>query len=383
MRITHSFFIKKIKYLGGKEMKKRVISIFLCVAMTASMLIGCGSSSDKKEDKSETSTESKGNDLETDTVRLALAGSAHIFNAIAEEQGYLEDEGLTVEYVNCENSEGAFQSLAAGKVDVLSNYGTNLPLQYIGSGTDLTMFAGYMITGCMPIIAKKGTTWNGVEDMVGKTVACEPNVFAVSGALLDKGYDPLNDVKWLSLDNHTDRIEAVRSGEADYAVLGTGMMYNVTQMDDIDIVSYCSDVTPNYSCCRVEANTKWINENPNTVKALLRAWLRAQEWYEGHKDESKAIVAKTLETDEDYVAAYMDNEHYRLNLDPFKSSIERAWGYMLKLNLFDEGAEDINIDDHINTELYKAALDECIDKYHDENPDFYDTMLETYNEYDK
>lgn len=218
-------------------MKKRVISIFLCVAMTASMLIGCGSSSDKKEDKSETSTESKGNDLETDTVRLALAGSAHIFNA--------------------------------------------------------------------------------------------------------------------------------------------------TQMDDIDIVSYCSDVTPNYSCCRVEANTKWVNENPNTVKALLRAWLRAQEWYEGHKDESKAIVAKTLETDEDYVAAYMDNEHYRLNLDPFKSSIERAWGYMLKLNLFDEGAEDINIDDHINTELYKAALDECIDKYHDENPDFYDTMLETYNEYDK
>lgn len=143
-------------------MKKRVISIFLCVAMTASMLIGCGSSSsDKKEDKSETSTESKGNDLETDTVRLALAGSAHIFNAIAEEQGYLKDEGLTVEYVNCENSEGAFQSLAAGKVDVLSNYGTNLPLQYIGSGTDLTMFAGYMITGCMPIIAKKGTTWNG------------------------------------------------------------------------------------------------------------------------------------------------------------------------------------------------------------------------------
>lgn len=79
----------------------------------------------------------------------------------------------------------------------------------------------------------------------------------------------------------------------------------------------------------------------------------------------------------------LSDEHYRLNLDPFKSSIERAWGYMLKLNLFDEGAEDINIDDHINTELYKAALDECIDKYHDENPDFYDTMLNTYNEYDK
>ena len=363
-------------------MKKRLIGVLLCITMMASLVVGCGS--EKKEESSEKETKETAaeGELETDTVRLALAGSAHIFNAIAEEQGYLEEEGLTVEYVTCENSEGAFQALSAGKVDVLSNYGTNLPLQYIGSGTDLTMFAGYMLTGCMPVIAKAGTEWNGVEDMIGKTVSCEPNVFAVTGALLDKGYDPLNDITWLNLDNHTDRIQAVRSGDADYAVLGTGQMYNVLNMDDIEIVSYCSDITPNYSCCRVEANTEWVNENPNTVKALLRAWLRAQEWYENHKDETKAIVAESLEADEEYVAAYMDNEHYRLNLDPFKSSIERAWGYLLKLGLFDEGAEEINIDDHINTELYKEALDECVEKYYDEDPEFYDKMLKTYEEND-
>ena len=128
--------------------------------------------------------------------------------------------------------------------------------------------------------------------------------------------------------------------------------------------------------------TEWVNENPNTVKALLRAWLRAQEWYEDHKDEAKTIVAETLQVEEDYVAAYMDNEHYRLNLDPFKASIERAWGYMLDLGLFDEGAKDINIDDHINTELYKEALDECVEKYGDEDSEFYDTMLKTYEEND-
>ncbi len=367
-------------------MKKKIVSVLLCAAMAVSLLAGCGGGEESGESQSDEQTESSeaaGNDLETDTVRLALAGSAHIFNTIAEEQGYLKEEGLTVEYVTCENSEAAFTSLSAGKVDVLSNYGTNLPLQYIGSGTDLTIFAGYMITGCMPIIAKAGTEWNGVEDMIGKTVSCEPNVFAVSGALLDLGYDPLNDVKWLNLDDHSDRIAAVRSGEADYAVLGTSMMYNVLNMDDIEIVSYCSDVTPNYSCCRVEANTEWVNNNPNTVKALLRAWLRAQEWYEDHKAETKTMVAETLEVEEDYVAAYMDNEHYNLNLDPFKSSVERAWKYMLGLNLFDEGAEEIRIDDHINTELYKAALDECTEKYYDEDPEFYDTMNATYEEYDQ
>lgn len=367
-------------------MKKRIIGVLLCIAMTASLMVGCGSGdsgSDAEETNAEAEEGTDENNLETDTVRLALAGSAHIFNAIAEEQGFLEDEGLTVEYVTCENSEGAFTSLSAGKVDILSNYGTNLPLQYIGSGTDLTMFAGYMLTGCMPVIAKAGTEWNGVEDLIGKTVACEPNVFAVTGPLLDLGYDPLNDINWLNFDNHTDRIEAVRSGEADYAVLGTSMMYNVLQMDDIEIVSYCSDITPNYSCCRIETTTEWLENNPNTVKALLRAWIRAQEYYEDHKDEAKTIVAESIDASEDYVAAYMDNEHYRLNIDPFKSSIERAWEYMLGLGLFDEGAEDINIDDHINTELYKEALDECVEKYYDEDPEFYDTMLATYEEYDQ
>ena len=38
-------------------------------------------------------------------------------------------------------------------------------------------------------------------------------------ALLDAGIDPNNDVEWLTYSTNSDRLAAVVSGEADYAVL--------------------------------------------------------------------------------------------------------------------------------------------------------------------
>lgn len=358
-------------------MKKKVFSVCLICSLVLTLISGC-MFTNKGARSAAAPAKENANASETKTVRLALSGSAHIFNAIAEEQGYLKDEGITVEYVTCESAEGAFSSLAAGKVDVLSNYGTNLPLQYVASGSDITMFAGYMLTGSMPVIAKAGTKWNGVQDLIGKTVACEPSVYAISGALLDMGYDPLKEVTWLNLDNHADRIAAVRSREADYAVLGTEMMYSVLQMEDINILTYCGEVMPNYSCCRVEANTAWLNKNPNTTKGLLRAWIRAQEYYEGHKDETITTVAGSISATKEYVAAYINNDDYRLNIDPYQSAIHRAWGYMGRLGLLDEKAASINMYDHINTKLYKEALDQCVERYYKENPEFYDTMKATF-----
>lgn len=366
-------------------MKKRLVSVLLCVAMAASM-IGCGSSnseSKEKETEKETTAQSEDEAPETTTIRLAQTPSGQIINAVAEAQGFLADEGITVEYVQCESSADAFTAMSAGKVDVISTAGTYNPLQYIAKGTDITIFGGYMITGCMPIIARKGTKWNGVEDLIGKTVAETPTLYQVTGPLLDMGYDPVNDVKWLNLTNAKDRVEAVRSGEADYAILPTGQMYTVENMDDIEIVSYSSDVLPNYSCCRAEANTEWVEKNPNTVKALLRAWIRAQEYYEDHKEEAISMLAETLGTPDEYVAAYVNNEHLRLSIDPYKKSVEKAWGYIEQLGYFDANATSVNIDDYVNTELYKEALDKCIELYHDDDPDFYDNQLKVFEENDQ
>ncbi len=350
--------------------RRRAVSL-MAAAGVAAAATGCGSSATEEEEEA----------TETPVVRLGTTNDGHIFNAIAEAQGYLEEEGVEVEVNVFSSSDDAFSALFSNKVDVLSNNGTNLPLTHIASGQDLTIFAGYMITGCMPIIAPAGTAWNGVEDLIGKTIACSGNEFAVFGPLYDMGHT-MDEVTTIVLSNHADRVEAVRSGEADYALFGTSQNYNISQIDEIEVMCYCSDITPNYSCCRVDATQAFLDENEAGVTAMLRAWLRAQCWYESNKDETAVLVAEQTGSTEEFVHAYMDNEHYRLNLDPYKSSVERAWDWMMEMGLFDEGAEDIDIDDHINTSIYENALATVVSEHYDEDSEFYDKMTDIFDEYD-
>ena len=113
--------------------------------------------------------------------------------------------------------------LATGKVDVVSNAGTSNPLQQIASGVDISVFGGHMIEGCMPVVAKKGAEWNGIESFIGKKVAVNPSYFAFTGAVMDLGYDnPLEVVDWEVYTDYNDALAAVVRGDVAYALMEIG-----------------------------------------------------------------------------------------------------------------------------------------------------------------
>ena len=61
-----------------------------------------------------------------------------------------------------------------------------------------------------------------------------------------------------------------------------------------------------------------------------------------------------------------------------KASVKRAWDYMERLGLLNEEARQIQIEDHINVDLYKAALDECQRRYGRDDPKFYEKLQAMY-----
>ena len=357
-----------------KRLKKTLLSVILMMVMTA--LPAC-SGGDTKGEISSASTP------ETETVRLAVFQHGHILNAIAEAQGYLEDEGIKVEYVPVETDTEVFEGIENGTIDVASNSGTNLPLQKIAEGQDLTIFGGYLLTGCMPVFARADTKWEGIESLKGKTMACEPNMFAISGPLFDKGIDPLKDVTWYDPEDQNDRIKAVKEGKADYGLVGTQLNYAIDNDPELKVCAYASDILPEYSCCRVEASTEWVNNNPNTVKALLRAWIRAQAYYESNHEEAVKFISEITGQDAEVLRCHMDNPHFDINTDPMRTSVERAWDYLIKIGIFSADVKKIDIDEHINTELFKEALDECQSKYGKEEPKFYEKMQSQYSKFDQ
>ena len=372
-------------------MKKRMISMLLAGIMMMS-LVACGgepaSTDTNTPSGTETNTEStnteattSGETPEVSKIRWNCGTSGNVLLYIAQEKGYFEEYGLEIEFVSATANADAMALLSTGQVDIVSNSGTSNPLQQIAAGVDMTIFGGHMVNGCMPVIAKAGTEWNGVQDFIGKKVAINPSYFAFTGAVMDLGYeDPLTAVEWVVYSSYTDALAAVVAGEVDYALQGTGQNFAVQNMSEVDIMCYQSDVMPNYSCCRMECPTEFLENNPVTIKMILKALIRAQCWYENNKEEAVKLHANATGTDTDYVESFMLNDHYLVHADPLSNSIVRAWGILDATGFLSENAQSIDIKDHINTELYVQALAECKEEFGAEFPEFYANMETFYTE---
>ncbi len=130
------------------------------------------------------------------------------------------------------------------------------------------------------------------------------------------------------------------------------------------------------------ARKSWVEENPTTVKLLDEALLRAQCYFEANREDCIQIMADQLDTDYEYVEAYMgEEEHYEINVDTVKSVVLDTWNYQKEVGLIEDDVDESVIEDAIYENLYEAALDACVEKYHDDDPDFWDAQVELFEKY--
>ena len=236
-----------------------------------------------------------------------------------------------------------------------------------------------MLTGSMPIIAADDTEWKGPESLLGSKYGDTISRYATLHELYEQGHDLEKEIDFVDISDD-DEITAIQKGELDYAVIGTGKMYQVQNTKGIKIVDYCSDITPNYSCCRMVARDSWVKKNPETVKLLNEALIRAQAYFEANREKCVGLMAEQLGTDKEYVEAYMLNEHYRINPDTVKNTVMDNYKYMKAVGGIDQEDKDVKLEDRIYSDLYKEALDEAVEKYSDEDPEFYKNAVTFYEE---
>ena len=311
---------------------------------------------------------------EVDTVRWARANSGNVLVTLAKNNGYLKDVGINVIEIPLNSTSDALTALNAKQVDVTSNNGTNNPLQFMAKGSDFTIVGGYMLKG-MYIVARKGTGWHGVSDFIGKKIAAPKSQTWITGPLMWAGYN-IDDVTWLTYSTNSDRLTSVIKGEADYASLSGDLLFRVGNMkDQLEIVVWADQLQPNYGCCRMNMNSDFVKANPKTVKLLLKALIRSEQYLLSHPDESVKILARELHASEDFVAAYLKNPNYRPSVDPVRNAVKATWKIMMDTGFLPESARNYDLDAHINVDLYKAALDELVAERYNEDPAFYDDRL--------
>jgi NitT/TauT family transport system substrate-binding protein len=355
-------------------MKKRLSVIVLCLII-ALTLSGCSGSSPaapvagSPEDPQ-------------DVLKISVAAqnnSGQVFQYMADAHNFLEEEGIDVEMIYINNGTDAFSALSAGKVDILSTYGTGGPLIQIANGVDITVLSGYMVTGETPCFGLPETEWTSLESFKGKKIGITrfgtPDV-VLKGVLFDAGL--FDQVTFIEYKKNQEVLQAVASGEVDFGATATGYELQAADLG-LEIKMWPDDYWNNHSCCRVLAKTSWLDDAQNEEAAyrMLRAFLRAEEAMQGNYDEVVDLVVKNLDLDKATVESFVKSPHMKYDNDPYKESVIKMWNKMHDFGYITEN--DVNIEDHINISIYEKALNSLLADYPDSQ--FFKDKLILYKEF--
>ena len=213
---------------------------------------------------------------------------------IAFEKGFFKEEGLDVELV-CGTFETQKAGLSSGNFPVANGDFQFFPS--VQQGLKLRVVGGLHI-GCIKIVVPPNSTIKSAADLKGKKVGIdEPGGTpqAVTSVLLaNNGIDPQTGVQWLTypLDQLTT---AVDKGEVDafaaWDPFGTLAVRDKGYKEIFDLAT--DPLFAGRPCCFLYASQKQIDENPEKVAAIVRAYQKADAWIKANpEDAAKLIIDK-------------------------------------------------------------------------------------------
>lgn len=239
---------------------------------------------------------------------------------VADEQGYLKDENLTVDYPQVEGSEQQFESLRDGKYDLALTAPDNV-LEYrlnasnaLGGTFDAQAIAATNRGSNLSLVVRPDI--ETYEDLRGKTLAVDsPNsgfAYVLYQMMRNNGLERGEDYQIVEAGGALDRVGALVEGQFDGTLLLAGEEF-AAQAQGMNILEAAADSIDNYLGGVIAARESWAGENRDAVERLLRAYQRANDWI-FNPDNREAMIQLIMEQIEvDREAA---ERTYGLQIDP-------------------------------------------------------------------
>jgi NitT/TauT family transport system substrate-binding protein len=256
-------------------------------------------------------------------------------------------------------------ALKAEKLDV-GTFGTTAPLLFISKGSDFTIFGGMMIGG-QAIITRpeKLAELSGRDLRVYKgkkigLVKLSTGDVVFKGALKKAGIDWKKEISFVEFGSAVAVVEAVKKGAVDAGLVWPPHFSLAEKNHGLKVAHYIEDFYPKYTCCRIVAPTAKLNGDRDTYRRFLAGLIRAYRFYRTNQEETVQIYTKSLKIDEGIVR----NETYvkrvaESNPDPLRKGTLDFWQHIRDAGYI---PQDYPIDKHINSDIYKQALNSVIKK---------------------
>lgn len=276
---------------------------------------------------------------------------------LAQELGYFAEESLDVKLEPISNLNDACTAIMEGKLDVLP-YGMIPTCTFAAQGADLTVIGG-SVTGGSTCVAlpENAEQYQELEGFRGKTVACmrpETGHMYMMKLLREAGMELGKDVTFVEMDSFQSVTEAVLKGSADVGFVNcftqTAVKQGLTAVFDV------VDLVPALVCCRQTTSSAVISEKREALVRFETALLRAFEVYTNDRDTTVELLTAFSGQEKDYTETFLYEDALIVNPDPAADRVVEFYETM-KQNGDIEAASTVDMADHVDSSIYKEALD--------------------------
>lgn len=297
---------------------KHLINLLLLTLL----LVACGS------ENSEISNDTAAEGEEVELTKLTLTGvrDAQISAAqiIAEKQGYFEEEGVKVTNHLIENGPEMGSMIAGGSapISLMSNF---LPLTVAASDVKVKIVAVLdQMAGTQAMVGKPGLKLESAKDLENLTIGM-PNGAEVYYAIKSMGEELGVDVSKINYINlaPSDGLVALQRGDIDALAAWEPFITKGTQAGGDFILSGRQSNLPekqgdaNWLSVHstLIATDDFLEENPNTIKALIRALKKGTDFINDNREEAVKILAPELRLTEEELTEIMNRNIYSMEVD--------------------------------------------------------------------
>lgn len=294
-----------------------------------------------------------------------IAEPAHGLHFIARDKGYFAEENIDPALFQFSTTAEGLSALSAKKLNV-GTFGTAGPLLFIARGSDFTIFGGMMIGGQAIItLPENADKYKDLKNFKGKKIGLgklTTGDVIFRGALKKAGLDPAKDVTIVELPGQSAVVEAVKKGAVDAGIVFSPHFSLAEKNYGLKVSNYIADFYPRYTCCRLTANTADLKNNRDAYKRFLIALIRAYKFYRENQEETVEIFSQALKIDPQIIKDDTYTHHtFESNPDPLKKGTHDFWNVMQDIGYLPPN--NVNLDEHIDTTIYRDALDEVLKRY--------------------
>lgn len=320
-------------------MKKKLLSILMIAAMTATMLAGCGNKQTGNNSQSQTASEQKSADGLTKVKALGefdpqISGQ----QIIAKEKGYFEEEGLDVDLELLTDPSISTTMIASGEAQFYSaSQYQNINL--VDKGTDVCVIAPVVNAGnTQVVVGGPNLEITSAKDLEGKKMGYTDGagvIIAVRNMCDDLGVD-FDSIQLVNL-QAADMLASLEKGDIDFfaawepwglkaeefggKVLFTGTQsYLPENTGDVDYLDFI--------VC-INANRDFYKSNPDACVAYVKAMMKATDYINNNMEDAAKIIAEQINLDADECYKIMQKNEYKVTFDEtYKNSCESIAEYM-------------------------------------------------------